>query len=1132
MKKWKIALCIVLANMMMLGITTFGVAVYRAHNILEDMKDINESRIDEYLNYKYNNPLYCSGLNGDFVNEEISQYISYAQYSKYFASYAVSYEDDNIIAEPENKLIFNCYTKTSFSKEYRIIDFDKFFSDEEVKDMKNFFESNLDKIPNNNKYIVCFGKMDDKYIYPSHIAIGDIDAELSRDKVLINKDKTSENKLYELLIYEIEKQYEYENKENLVDINMDTYLNPENVKEYIGVAGFGDYCISYDGEFEDVVTNVNKYSRYIGENGTYENNSIFTYKKIVSRQIEDSGHIITEYFSFVGKPFKQATAEAWNLCNIIIITVLINLFTFSIIYFAKKIFNEESDIKIKYKSVLGIFIINIILFVIVASGFIIDYSINTVAFMKKLSDREISNYLEDELDNFSGDPDGLYNNSEPYINGQVNSQYITESLASSIQETRYGYNTALYIMTTLDDEEIVTPDKKIYFELEKRDENGEPVESFYRIIDFEKFFSEEELENIEKFFLNNLYRVEWSEQFFCFGVMDDKYIYPTHLAIGEYGTRPNRDNVFLNTDEPNENTHCDFIVYEINKEYEYENEEALVDINSGWWDAKDFKIYTLSSDGYRRYDDGICNELGNKAKYNIEKYKNKIDENGVYENKGLFFYEKIITRQRVVQGHVITEYLSFVGKNTYNISQAIYECINIVGWMILFTIVLVICVKKWNKYKINSEIKASDLFYSVLYKMTDSVDELEKINSQIEISANKADRELLDGKIRTLDSYIKEVIEWSKMEAGALEIYPDEVEFGYLVEAVVKDISKDSRVKIETKLDMNIEAEMDLSRIAKAVAIFISHIVSKTDSSEVVYVHVKQLDQQVLFKVTNNEDEKNQDSRKYKNKVKELAEFDLLLATNYLKMHNAKHWYYNEEGKSTHIFEMPLKYKEKKNKKDEKIKGIYGVIAHEMKTPLNVIKLYNEALMSGNMPLEKKNKYNSVIATQLELIKTQVNEFIASKYLKKGIVDGQKERMNLSVVIDKVIDKYQVLLEDKQLNISIDSSEDVYIYADAIGVKSIISNYMVNAVKYSSVGSTIKICVEKNEKFAIIKIANNVPKNLRYNIEDKNQKVINRIERDGLGLIIAKTYLDICKASYGCTKADETVEYWFKFRMN
>ena len=55
-----------------------------------------------------------------------------------------------------------------------------------------------------------------------------------------------------MLIYEIEKQYEYENKENLVDINMDTYLNPENVKEYIGVAGFGDYCKDLGMEGHDI----------------------------------------------------------------------------------------------------------------------------------------------------------------------------------------------------------------------------------------------------------------------------------------------------------------------------------------------------------------------------------------------------------------------------------------------------------------------------------------------------------------------------------------------------------------------------------------------------------------------------------------------------------------------------------------------------------------------------------------------------------------------------------------------------------------------------------------------------------------------------------------------------------------
>lgn len=189
MKKWKIILCIVLANMILIGVTTFGLTAYRAYNILEDMKDMNESNIDEYLGYRYESPVYSGGLNGAFVNEAISQYMSYAQNSKYFASYAVSYEGDNIISEPQNKLVFYRYARTSFFKEHRIIDFDKFFSDEEVNEMKNFFESNLDRIPEDQKYIVCFGKMDDKYIYPSHIAIGDIDANLAGIRCLLIQTK-------------------------------------------------------------------------------------------------------------------------------------------------------------------------------------------------------------------------------------------------------------------------------------------------------------------------------------------------------------------------------------------------------------------------------------------------------------------------------------------------------------------------------------------------------------------------------------------------------------------------------------------------------------------------------------------------------------------------------------------------------------------------------------------------------------------------------------------------------------------------------------------------------------------------------------------------------------------------------
>ena len=122
-------------------------------------------------------------------------------------------------------------------------------------------------------------------------------------------------------------------------------------------------------------------------------------------------------------------------------------------------------------------------------------------------------------------------------------------------------------------------------------------------------------------------------------------------------------------------------------------------------------------------------------------------------------------------------------------------------------------------------------------------------------------------------------------------------------------------------------------------------------------------------------------------------------------------------------------------------------------------------------------------------------------------------------------------MEDKQLKVTVDGEKTVEAFVDYTGVKSIISNYIINAVKYSDNGSDINITLEKDDKYVTVKIANDIPQNLRYNVDDTKQGVINRIERDGLGLIIARTYLDICKAKYGCNQKDDTVEYWLKFRL-
>ena len=74
--------------------------------------------------------------------------------------------------------------------------------------------------------------------------------------------------------------------------------------------------------------------------------------------------------------------------------------------------------------------------------------------------------------------------------------------------------------------------------------------------------------------------------------------------------------------------------------------------------------------------------------------------------------------------------------------------------------------------------------------------------------------------------------------------------------------------------------------------------------------------------------------------------------------------------------------------------------------------------------------------------------------------------------------------------------------------------------------------MHETSKCVIFKITND---RLAYAFDDKkistkDTKIINRIERDGLGLLIAKEYLNKHKAKYGYELNGETVEYWFKIK--
>lgn len=140
--------------------------------------------------------------------------------------------------------------------------------------------------------------------------------------------------------------------------------------------------------------------------------------------------------------------------------------------------------------------------------------------------------------------------------------------------------------------------------------------------------------------------------------------------------------------------------------------------------------------------------------------------------------------------------------------------------------------------------------------------------------------------------------------------------------------------------------------------------------------------------------------------------------------------------------------------------------------------------------------------------------------------------MDIVRVIQEAISRYKVLIQDKGIEITLDLPEENRVIADKTGIESIISNYIINAIKYTNIGGKIHIKVQDDGKYVIVKIIND--RVLAMDGDDSRShgdaRIINRIERDGIGLLIAKKYLKMHRAKYGCTFNEGTVEYWFSIK--
>jgi len=199
-----------------------------------------------------------------------------------------------------------------------------------------------------------------------------------------------------------------------------------------------------------------------------------------------------------------------------------------------------------------------------------------------------------------------------------------------------------------------------------------------------------------------------------------------------------------------------------------------------------------------------------------------------------------------------------------------------------------------------------------------------------------------------------------------------------------------------------------------------------------------------------------------------------------------------------------------------------SVLSHELKAPLNAI--------DGYMKMIKERQFGNSVDAYDEMLDRSIERIKGMRQLILDLLDLTKietgkptqklEAVNIRKIVQMAVDTIRPYAIQKDIDIYINSRENIEMKADAGEIEIIMNNLISNAVKYNKVGGRVDIFLEKKDGILRITVSDT---GIGLKDEDK-EKIFDDFVRikssqtrevtgSGLGLSIVKKIVDMYQGS-------------------
>lgn len=190
-------------------------------------------------------------------------------------------------------------------------------------------------------------------------------------------------------------------------------------------------------------------------------------------------------------------------------------------------------------------------------------------------------------------------------------------------------------------------------------------------------------------------------------------------------------------------------------------------------------------------------------------------------------------------------------------------------------------------------------------------------------------------------------------------------------------------------------------------------------------------------------------------------------------------------------------------------------MTHELKTPLASIGMAASAIEEPNVVVnqEKIKLFTKIIKEENNRMNSQIELLLDVARTDANLQKIDKTPVDIKAVIDKIIAKAQLVVDQRQGKLSFDNrASQTVVNGSEIHLYQAVNNLIDNAIKYSPTELDVRICLKNEENHLLIEITDQglgILKKDEKLIFEKfyrvNTKNIHRIKGFGLGLNYVKS---------------------------